>query len=108
EFAPPTVEIRTEANGLSAPEVEQLITVPMEQDLLDGVGWLAAIRSASMPGLSAIELTFEPGTNILRARQLVQERLSQTVALPNVSAPAQMLQPESSTSRVLMAGLSSR
>ncbi len=108
EFGPPTIEVRTEALGLSAPEVEQLITVPMEQDLLDGVGWLASIRSASLPGLSAIELTFEEGTNVLRARQLVQERLSQTVALPNVSAPAQMLQPASSTSRVLMVGLQSK
>lgn len=108
EFGPPTVDVRTEALGLSAPEVEQLITVPMEQDLLDGVGWLAAIHSASLPGLSAIELVFEPGTNLLRARQLVQERLAQTIVLPNVSQPAQMLQPQSSTSRVEMIGLSSK
>ena len=42
EFAPPTVEVQTEALGLSAEEVEQLITVPMEQDLLDGIAWLDA------------------------------------------------------------------
>ena len=40
EFAPPYVEIQTEALGLSAEEVEQLITAPMEQDLLNGVPWL--------------------------------------------------------------------
>ena len=37
EFTPPYVEVQTEALGLSAEEVEQLITVPMEQDLLNGV-----------------------------------------------------------------------
>ncbi|HLB49163.1 MAG TPA: efflux RND transporter permease subunit, partial [Anaerolineales bacterium] len=39
EFSPPYVEIQTEALGLSAEEVEQMITVPMEQDLLAGVAW---------------------------------------------------------------------
>ena len=40
EFAPDHREVQTEALGLSAEEVEQLITVPLEQDLLDGVAWL--------------------------------------------------------------------
>ena len=60
EFSPPYVEIQTEALGLSAEEVEQLITVPMEQDLLNGVPWLDTIRSESVPGLSSIVLIFEP------------------------------------------------
>ena len=47
EFMPPSVEIQTEALGLSAAEVEQLITVPMEHDLLNGVSWLDEIRSES-------------------------------------------------------------
>ncbi|HSB65108.1 MAG TPA: efflux RND transporter permease subunit, partial [Anaerolineales bacterium] len=47
EFSPPYVEIQTEALGLSAEEVEQMITVPMEQDLLAGVAWLDVIRSES-------------------------------------------------------------
>src|SRR6187401_3822312 len=59
EFTPPTVDIQTEALGLSAPEVEQLITVPLEQDLLNGVAWLQDIRSESLPGLSRIKLIFE-------------------------------------------------
>ena len=63
EFAPPTVEIQTEALGLSAAEVEQMITVPLEQDLLVGVAFLEDIRSESVPGLSQILLVFEPGTN---------------------------------------------
>ena len=107
EFAPPQVEIQTEALGLSAGEVEQLITVPLEADLLNGVAWLEEIRSESIAGLSSIELVFEPGTDILEARQVVAERLTQAHALPNVSRPPAMLQPLSSTSRVMMVGLSS-
>ncbi len=107
EFKPPTVEVQTEALGLSALEVEELITVPLEQDLLNGVAFLHTIRSASLPGLSSIEMVFEPGTDILDARQVVEERLTQAHALPQVSKPPQMLQPVSSTSRVMMVGLSS-
>jgi CzcA family heavy metal efflux pump len=108
EFNPPMVEIQTEALGLSAAEVEQLVTVPIEQDLLNGVAWLDQIRSESAPGLSSIVLIFEPGTDVLKARQAVQERLTQAHALPNVGSPPVMIQPLSSTSRVLMIGLSSK
>jgi CzcA family heavy metal efflux pump len=108
EFTPPYVEIRTEALGLSAQEVEQLITLGMEQDLLNGVPWLDTIRSESVPGLSSIVLTFEPGTDLLRARQMVSERLAQAFALPHVSKPPTMIQPLSSTSRFMIIGLSSK
>ncbi len=108
EFAQPTVEVQTEALGLSAVEVEQLITVPLEQDLLNGIAFLETIRSESVPSLSSIELIFEPGTDLLRARQLVQERLTEAHALPNVSKPPTMLQPVSSTRRVMMIGMSSQ
>jgi Cu/Ag efflux pump CusA len=107
EFSPPHVEIQTEALGLSAVEVEQLITSPMEADLLNGVAWLDEIRSKSVPGLSSIEMVFEPGTDILRARQLVAERLTQAFALPNVSSPPILMQPLSSTSRVMMVQMTS-
>ena len=110
EFAPPTVEVQAEALGLSAEEVEQLITVPLEQDLLNGVAFLDEIHSASLPGLSSVVMTFEPGTDLLDARQVVAERLAQAVGaagLPEVSKPPQMLQPLSSTSRVSMIKLSS-
>ena len=65
------------------------------------------IRSASVPGLSSIRLTFEPGTDLFRARQAVQERLAQAFAIPHVSKPPQMLQPVSSTGRTMLIGLSS-
>ncbi len=107
EFTPPFVEVQTEALGLSAAEVEQLITVPLEADLLNGVAWLESIRSESMPGLSSIVMTFEPGTDLLRARQMVQERLTQAAGLPNVSRAPAMVQPLSSEGRVMMIGLTS-
>src|ERR1700747_1371398 len=102
EFLPTSVEVQTEALGLSGAEVEQLITVPLEQDLLNGVPWLDKIHSASMPGLSAIDLTFQPGTNVYSARQMVQERMNQAHALPNVGSPPIMGQPLASASRGAM------
>ena len=105
EFGPTTVEVQTEALGLAAAEVEQLITVPLEQDLLAGVAYLDDIESVSLPGLSSVVMTFEPGTDVLDARQLVQERLTQAVGvagLPAVAKTPQMIQPLSSTSRVSM------
>jgi Cu/Ag efflux pump CusA len=108
EFSPPYVEIQTEALGLSAKEVEQLITVPIEQDLLSGVAWVETIRSRSVTGMSSIFLFFEPGTDIYRARQMVAERLTQAHALPHVSKPPTMLQPLSATSRFIIVGLSSK
>ncbi|MFF5285020.1 efflux RND transporter permease subunit [Streptomyces sp. NPDC012756] len=108
EFAPTQVQIQTEAPGLSAAEVEQLITVPLEQDLLNGVAWLDEITSESAPGLSSVNLVFGPGTNEQKARQAVQERLIQVGGLPQVGKPPVMIQPLSSTSRVMMIGLSSK
>jgi Cu/Ag efflux pump CusA len=108
EFMPPSVEIQTEALGLSAQEVEQLITVPLEQDLLNGVPWLDKIHSTSRPGLSAIDLTFQPGTDVYAARQMVQERMTQAHALPNVGSPPLMIQPLASNSRVAMIGLGAK
>jgi hypothetical protein len=66
EFEPPDIQIQAEALGLSAQEVEQLITVPLEQDLLNGIPWVEHIRSRSMPGLSAIDLQFEPAPTCSR------------------------------------------
>ena len=107
EFSPPYVQVQTEALGLSAEEVEGLITIPLEADLLNGVSWVQTISSQSLPGLSTVTLVFEPGTDLMDARQLVAERLTQVGGLPQVSKPPVMLQPLSSTSRVMQIGLSS-
>ena len=107
EFAPTRVEVQTEALGLSAEEVEELVTVPLEADLLHGVAFLEKIESKSLPGLSSIVMTFEPGTDVLKARQVVAERLTQSHALPNVAKAPVMLQPLSSLNRFMIVGLSS-
>jgi CzcA family heavy metal efflux pump len=107
EFAPPQIEVQTEALGLSAPEVESLVTLNLEE-LLNGTPWLTSIHSTSVPGLSSIVLSFEPGTDVLRARQLVQERLTLSFAIPNVAKPPIIIQPLSTTNRVMMIGLSSK
>ena len=107
EFAPPLVEIQTEGIGMSTTEVEELITVQLEQTL-NGTPGLDVMRSKSVQGLSSIRLIFKPGTDSMLARQLVQERLA--VAIPNLPTSAGMpwmLQPLSATSRVMKIGLSS-
>ena len=107
EFAPPKVEIQTIAIGLTAAEVEQLVTVPLE-DALNGVEGLDEIRSKSVEQLSSIVLIFAPGADLLKARQLVSERIATvTPSLPTWAAPPVMLQPLSSTSRVMKIGLTS-
>jgi Cu/Ag efflux pump CusA len=108
QFGPPTVQVQTEALGLSAAEVEQFVTVPLEQDLLNGVPWLATIHSRSLPGMSAIDLVFDDGTEVSAARQMVQERLTQAHALPNVGSPPVMVPTAATAARVGMVGLSSR
>ena len=108
ETAPVTTRIQTEAPGLSAPEVESLVTVPLEKNLLEGVMGVTDVTSDSIPGLSQIDLHFAPGTSLDQARQLVQERLTQAFVLPNVSRPPVLLQPVSSTGNVMLVGLSSR
>jgi CzcA family heavy metal efflux pump len=107
EFAPPIVEVQCEALGLSAEEVESLVTLNLEE-LLSGVPWLQSIRSQSVTGLSSIVLTFERGTQIMRARQMIQERLTLAYTLPNVASPPVILQPLSTTSRFMMIAVSSK
>ena len=105
EFAPPLVEIQTEAPGLSTDQVESLVTMPLE-NALNGTPWLKTIRSKSVLGLSSVVLIFREGTDLIRARQLVQERLAtETPRLPKVAHPPVILSPLSSTSRVLKIGI---
>src|SRR3954468_5184439 len=107
EFAPPRVEIQTACLGLSAAEVEDLVTVPLEQTFA-GLPGLDVIRSKSVAQLSAVNLVFKPGTDILADREVVQERLA-TVSptLPTWAGPPFMLPPLAATSRIMKIGLTS-
>lgn len=107
EFAPPLVEVQTEAPGLSTEEVEALVTMPLEQGL-SGTPYLQTLRSKSVLGLSSVVLIFERGTDLLEARQFVGERLARlSTTLPRVAHPPVLLSPLSSTSRVLKVGVTS-
>ncbi|MEE9352054.1 MAG: efflux RND transporter permease subunit, partial [Thiotrichaceae bacterium] len=68
------VQINTEAEGLAAEEVEQLITFPIEA-VMYALPDVDAVRSISKTGLSVITVVFKEGTDIYFARQLVFERL---------------------------------
>lgn len=107
EFAPPQVEIQTIALGNSSTEVEELITVPIEEQL-QGIDGIEEIRSKSVSQLSAIRIIFKKGQDELRARQLVTERVAQvTPTLPTWAAPPWIMPPLSATSRIMKIGLTS-
>jgi CzcA family heavy metal efflux pump len=107
EFAPPQVGIQTEAPGLTAEQVEILVTQPIE-NAVNGVPAVQSLRSSSIQGLSVITIIFRPDTDIYRDRQVVGERLAEAVRqLPsNVAAPT-MTPLTSSSSTVLVLGLTS-
>src|SRR5689334_16017254 len=107
EFAPPRVVIQTACVGLSTSDVEELVTVPLEQGL-NGLQGLEDMRSRSVPQLSSIELLFSADTDLLHARQLVQERLSiVSPTLPTWAAPPVILAPVSATGRAMQIGMTS-
>jgi len=107
EFAPPQVGIQTEAPGLTAEQVEILVTQPIE-NAISGVPAVQSLRSSSIQGLSVVTIIFRPESDIYRDRQVVGERLAEAARqLPaNVAAPT-MTPLTSSSSTVLVLGLTS-
>jgi CzcA family heavy metal efflux pump len=108
EFAPPRVIVQTACLGLSTSDVEQLVTVPLEQ-AFSGIAGLDDLRSKSVPQLSSVELIFDADVDLLRARQLVAERMTAVSAtLPTWAAPPVMLAPVSATGRAMQIGMTSK
>lgn len=107
EFAPPQVVVETQAPGLAPQQVEMLVTTPVE-NALNGTSGIDSLRSGSIQGLSVVTVTFRWGVDVFRARQEVGERLASVAGqLPQGVQPPVLNPLTSSTSIVLVAGLSS-
>jgi CzcA family heavy metal efflux pump len=107
EFTPPQVVVQTEAPGLSAAEVEQLVTLPIEQ-AVNGISRLDVLRSQSIQGLSVVTVIFTDGTDVYRARQQVAERLAELAGqLPSGVKPPRLAPLTATTGRLLTVGFTS-
>jgi CzcA family heavy metal efflux pump len=107
EFAPPQVTIHAEAPGLSPEQVEVIVTRPVES-AINGVQGIRSMRSSSIQGFSAITVTFNAGSDIYLARQMIAERLSSVAGeLPQGIRTPVMTPLTSSTDVVLVLGLTS-
>lgn len=105
EFAPPLVEVQTEAPGFSSEAVERLITIPLES-AVNGLPHMTDMRSKSVQGLSSIQIYFARGTDLFQVRQMVSERVAVEAArLPQQVKAPRLMPPLSSTSRILKLGL---
>ncbi len=105
EFAPPLVEVQTEAPGMSSEAVESLVSIPLES-ALNGVPRMTTLRSKSVQGLSSVVMLFEQSADLFQVRQMVTERVAvAATSLPAQSRTPRVMPPLSSTSRVLHIGL---
>jgi CzcA family heavy metal efflux pump len=105
DFVPSTVDIQTEAPGLTAQQVEQLVTKPIE-NAVNGAPGLATLRSESIPGLSLITVQFSDNIDVYIARQGISERLSELGSVLPASVGTPRLSPlTSSTMDLLKIGL---
>ena len=107
DMTKPTVTILTECPGLAPEEVEALVSQPIES-AVQGVGGLDRMRSSSDVGLSLVFAEFAWGTDIYRARQLVQERLQSVLSALPASAKPGITPVSSLMGEILLVGVRSK
>src|SRR5215813_7832753 len=108
EFAPPLVEVQTEAPGMSSESVENLVTIPIES-AVNGIPHMTTLRSKSVQGVSSVVMLFERDTDLFKVRQMVSERVAVAATkLPTQVLAPRVMPPLSSTSRVLHIGLTAK
>ncbi len=107
DLTAPTVTILTEAHGMSPTEVENLVTFPIET-AINGSPGVRRVRSNSTVGLSVVIVEFDWGTDILKARQIVSEKLQVARAsLPPDLPPPQMVPAASIMGEIMFVALTS-
>ena len=107
DFVPVQAEVQTEAPGLTAEQVEQLVTRPVEQ-AVNGAAGVSSVRSESIQGISIVSVVFTQGSDPFRARQVVAEALGEVQGgLPAGVAPPKVTPLTSSTMDLLKVGFTS-
>jgi len=106
DFVPASVEVQTDAAGLTAEQVEQLVTRPVEQ-AINGSAGVAALRSESIAGLSIVTVNFTQGSDPFRDRQVVSEALNEVDKMPDGVGPPKVTPLTSSTMDLLKIGFTS-
>jgi HME family heavy-metal exporter len=106
ELKVPRVVVQTEAGGLTAEEVEQFVTVPIES-AMNGIPGVKAVRSSSGGGLSFVWVDFDWDTELFRARQSVAERLATVRALLPEETEPELAPIVSITGEIMMIALTS-